>query len=267
MSPSKQNQVHDYKQDNETDWQTQLAKELQASPTEESLLQQSSASKDQKLQLAAGGVFAGVSILVGLQFPFLFPKSAPYMATPGPKIRHALKFLNETRNSRCSSSSRLATQQEPPVFVDLGSGDGQAVYEAARLGYRAIGIEFNWTLWAISSIRRQLFWTPRQKALSSFLRSDFHSYNLRDADTIMIFAIPKTMPILGTKIQTECRPGTEILAYRFGIPLALEGEDAAGDDKAEDESTTPDAIEEVRLSADLIYERGDMRIYQMKDHE
>ncbi|KAL3907081.1 MAG: hypothetical protein SGILL_009015 [Bacillariaceae sp.] len=255
MSPSNQNTNPAYKEgEGDSDWQTQLAKELQAPPPQQS----PAANKDQKLRIAAGGVFAGVSILVGLQFPFLFPKSAPYMATPGPKIRHALKFLNETRRSR------LTNVTQAPTFVDLGSGDGQAVYEAARLGYRSIGIEFNWTLWAISLIRRQLFWTPQQKALSSFLRSDFNSYNLRDADTIMIFAIPKTMPILGTKIQTECRPGTEILAYRFGIPLALEPDD---EDEAGGESLTLDDMEEVRLSADLIYERGDMRIYQMKGNE
>jgi SAM-dependent methyltransferase len=255
MSPL--NEVGGNKNKVEENWQLQLAKELQAP------LPENSAQYDtQKLKVAAGGVFVGVSILIGLQFPFLFPKSAPYMATPGPKIRHALEYLNQTRSVRRSNISSGLCKQ-PPLFVDLGSGDGQAVYEAARLGYRAIGIEFNWTLWAISSLRRRMFWTAQERALSMFLRRDFHSYNLCDADTIMIFAIPKTMPILGTKIQTECKPGTEILAYRFGIPLATEDAENAGEDS---NNTSPsDTVAVVRLSADLIYERGDMRIYQMKD--
>ncbi|KAG7352491.1 RNA methylase [Nitzschia inconspicua] len=218
----------------------------------------SMASNSNRSMVAAAGIVAGVSVLVGLQFPFLFPKSAPYMATPGPKIRHALKFLKKTRRRDSDKNP-----SQPPVFVDLGSGDGQAVYEAARLGYRAIGIEFNWTLWAISSMRRQLFWTRQEKALSSFLRQDFHSYNLKNADTIMIFAIPKTMPILGSKIQLECGPGTDIVAYRFGIPLAIENSES---DLSQDKPSRPldESEQAVRLHADLIYDRADMRIYRTK---
>lgn len=218
---------------------------------------------------AAGGIAAAAAavsmttLIVGLQFPFLFPKSAPYMATPGPKIRHALQFLLLQKNSRKRKSSS-SLSLSPPVFVDLGSGDGQAVYEAARLGYRAIGIEFNWTLWALSQIRRHLFWTSQERQLSSFFRQDFHSYNLQHADTVMIFAIPKTMPILGSKIQMECSPGTNILAYRFGIPLAMDRHD-----DSESQASTPNNKkhddEEIRLNADLIYERGDMRIYRTKE--
>ena len=127
----------------------------------------------------------GASILglVGMQFPFLFIKHAPFMATPGRKIRHALQFMERkkgtlpstststlsstsTSTSTLSSSSTptpMSTSPPPPVFVDLGSGDGQAVYEAARLGYKAVGVEFNWTLWALSSLRRQLFWSSEVK--------------------------------------------------------------------------------------------------------
>jgi hypothetical protein len=213
---------------------------------------------------AAGGIMVGVSLLVGLQFPFLFPKSAPYMATPGPKIRRALKFLNKasTKGSVVGPKGRMRGE-EPPVFVDLGSGDGQAVYEAARLGYRAVGIEFNWTLWAVSSIRRQLFWTPQEKLLSSFLCQDYHSYNLQNADTVMIFAIPRTMPVLGTKIQRECKPGTDILAYRFGIPLSGENEGLLTVNRTNDPII--DQYRNGRLYADLIYNEEDMRIYRTKD--
>lgn len=251
----------------DTQWKRELLRELQSNdhsdpPTGDS--NSNSTYNKKKSMLAAIGVVSGISLLVGLQFPFLFPKSAPYMATPGPKIRHALQFLNETRRARparARDNTQLSSQQpnekKRPLFVDLGSGDGQAVYEAARLGYRAIGIEFNWTLWAFSSIRRQLFWTPQEKALSTFLRQDFHSFNLRDADTIMIFAIPKTMPVLGTKIQVECAPGTDVLAYRFGIPLAVE--------KSTDVNSPENQIRNARLNADLIYDREDMRIYRTKD--
>jgi hypothetical protein len=211
--------------------------------------------------MAASGMMAGITIILGLQFPFLFPKSAPYMATPGSKIRRALQFLNKVTTTGSQGKGRGVGGKDPPppVFVDLGSGDGQAVYEAARLGYHAVGIEFNWTLWAISLIRRQMFWTTQEKSHSTFLRQDFHSYNLHDADTIMIFAIPRTMPVLGTKIQRECKPGTYVLAYRFGIPLSFENKDILTRD------TVPiDHDHNIRLHADLIYDQEEMRIYRTK---
>mmetsp|Transcript_6683 Transcript_6683/g.19279 ORF Transcript_6683/g.19279 Transcript_6683/m.19279 type:complete len:380 (+) Transcript_6683:93-1232(+) len=228
-----------------------------------------------------GVMVMGASILglVGMQFPFLFIKDAPFMATPSRKVQQALVFLLENAktnrhsqratmrlsspppsSSSLTSSSALSSalssssirtsspraprppRQElppwsssrsgttnanangPPVFVDLGSGDGQAVYEAAKLGYRAVGIEFNWTLWALSSLRRRFFWSADAKRRSQFLLQDFSNYNLKDADTVMIFAVPRTMPILGQKIQSECLPGTTVMAYRFEMPLA--GDDA-----------------------------------------
>lgn len=111
--------------------------------------------------MSTGMLVIGASVLglVGMQLPFLFIKHAPYMATPGRKIRDALQYLDHNRStSRIQSSLKASSTQPKRTFVDLGSGDGQAVYEAARLGYHAVGIEFNYTLWAFSSLRRQFFW-------------------------------------------------------------------------------------------------------------
>ena len=116
--------------------------------------------------LTGGMLVVGASMigLIGMQFPFLFIKNAPYMATPARKVRDALKFIDRRRNIKPPASfSMSAKQSSPPTFVDLGSGDGQAVYEAAKLGYEAVGIEFNWTLWALSSLRRQFFWSSEVK--------------------------------------------------------------------------------------------------------
>ena len=137
-----------------------------------------------KVNLTSGMLVVGASMLglVGMQIPFLFIKHAPFMATPARKIQNALKFIDRKRSvasglsaslssssSLLSSSSvsttsrRLSPAPKPPVFVDLGSGDGQAVYEAAKLGHTSVGIEFNWTLWAFSSLRRQFFWSSDVK--------------------------------------------------------------------------------------------------------
>ncbi len=249
----------------------------------------------------AGGLVAGGAIvgLLGLQFPFLFPKSAPYMATPGIKIRRALQFLKDNHDHHHPHSTAIVqnttspprygnikaawkdirpdatatvvtsphpglSSSRPPTFVDLGSGDGQAVYEAARLGYRAIGIEFNWALWAFSSLRRLFFWSKDERDRSTLVRQDFTHYDLREADTVMIFAVPRTMPVLGRKIQAECRGGTAVLAYRFPIPLAQQ-DDARGKDAGSGRGGNDD--DGMLLNADLVYDHEDMRIYRMKDKE
>jgi hypothetical protein len=179
--------------------------------------------------LVVGSVIVGV---VGLTAPFVLSKSKlPYMATPGTKIHRALKHLGKGKNGG--------------VFVDLGSGDGEAVYQAAKLGYRAIGVELNFTLWAFSSFRRQLFWSASEKERSTFIWSNFFNYNIGHANTVMIFGVTPLMKSLSQKIVEDCNPGTDVLSYRFAIPLAYDEE--------------PDL-----LKADIIYDEQEMRIYRCK---
>ena len=195
--------------------------------------------------------------LLGIQFPFLFIRNAPYMATPGRKIRTALLHLRAERLQPLQGSKTTCTLKSPPAtFVDLGSGDGVAVYEAAKLGYQSTGVEFNLTLYLLSSLRRQLFWTREIKQRSLFLRQDFLKYNLQNADTIMIFGVPRTMPLLGKKIQSECAVGTNILSYRFAIPLI---ETKGSRTRAREKKLDSD---ETRLHADCFYDREEMKIYR-----
>ena len=247
-------------------------------------------NNNDSIKLTGGMMVIGFSMLglVGLQFPFLFIKNAPYMASPSRKVRNALLHLKEevtrsnqlkvkassssSSSSSLSSSSLPSSSQPPPVFVDLGSGDGHAVYEAAKLGYQSTGIEFNWTLWAFSSLRRQLFWSKEVKKRSQFLRQDFLSYNLKSVNTIMIFGVPRTMPILGKKIQTECSLGTNILSYRFDIPLAssstspqipMQTSKTNNNKETRKNNNNNNEKEELRLQANCIYNREEMKIYRM----
>lgn len=189
------------------------------------------------LQTAGKVVGASIAVILGLTAPFVFVRSPlPYMATPGSKIRLALQYLNKAQDPRRN------------LFVDLGSGDGEAVYQAARLGYRAVGIELNFTMWAFSSARRILFWSPEEKANSTILWKNFFDYNLEHANTVMIFGVTPLMRPLSEKIAKECRPGTDVLSYRFGIPLA----------------NTKQPGTESLLRADIVYDQQEMRIYRYK---
>jgi hypothetical protein len=183
----------------------------------------------------AGFFFAStVGLMVGLTAPFVFNKSAlPYMATPKEKVRRALKFLKKG---------------ESGVFVDLGSGDGEAVYQAAKIGYRSVGMETNFTLWAFSSLRRQLFWSSAERARSSFVWGNMFDYHLQkdlQANTVMIFGVTPLMKSLSEKLALECPPGTHVLSYRFAIPLEHDEQPQL-------------------LNANIVYDQQEMRIYESK---
>ena len=188
----------------------------------------------------AGFVFASaVGLTVGLTAPFIFSRSIlPYMATPKEKVKRALEHLGKGQITR--------KDPNPPGgrFLDLGSGDGEAVYQAAKLGYQATGLELNFTLWAFASLRRRLFWPAEVRSRSRFVWGDMFEQDLREADTVMIFGVNPLMKRISQKLRTECPPGTHVLSYRFAIPLAY--------------TDQPDL-----LQAKIVYDEQEMRIYQV----
>lgn len=196
-----------------------------------------------------------VGVICGLTAPFVFTRTVlPYMATPKGKVEAALRFCLQNRSSPTTTTlhgKRRATPQ-PPVFVDLGSGDGEAVKQAAKLGYRAIGLELNFTMWLVSSIRRQLFFSAGERARSQIIWGNMfdHSLGIKNgwkADTVMIFGVTPLMPSISRKLQAECQPGTQILAYRFGIPLC---------------HPNIQRSEGSLLRGRIVYDRQEMRIYE-----
>ena len=182
----------------------------------------------------AGFIFASaVGLSVGLTAPFVFSRSSlPYMATPKDKVKRALQHLGKGKNGN-------------GIFLDLGSGDGEAVYQAAKLGYRATGLELNFTLWAFSSIRRRLFWPKEIREKSNFIWGDMFKQDIQHVNTIMIFGVNPLMMPISQKLRSECSSGTHILSYRFAIPLAFDKQ--------------PDL-----LKAKIIYDEQEMRIYEAR---
>lgn len=185
-----------------------------------------------KNRVVLSGCIFGATVIgtLSLISPFVLTRSPlPYMATPGHKIRHALEFVkNKKKTNR---------------FVDLGSGDGEGVYQAVLSGYRiATGIELNRTLYYFSRIRRQ-FWSANLRRRSNFLKQDFFSYNLTDADTCMIFGVTPLMEPISRKLAKECSSGTHVLSYRFKLPLATEEDPGL-------------------LKASIVYDVDEMRVYE-----
>lgn len=97
-------------------------------------------------------------------------------------------------------------------FIDLGSGDGRIVMEAAKSDAICTGIEINPTLLVWSRVRA---WMRGQAGKVSFQRQNLWLTDVSEADVVSIFFIHPKMNKLMKKLQREMKPGAKVLSYRF----------------------------------------------------
>src|SRR3989338_8557944 len=129
-----------------------------------------------------------------------YAKSAPFVRSG----RRKIKIMFE-----------LAAVKPEEVVVDLGSGDGTLVIEAAGRGARAIGVEMNPLLVLISR------WKARWQNvgdLVTIVRGDLQQYYLHGADVIFLYLMPKGMEQLQNKIVSEAKSGARIVSNAFPLP-------------------------------------------------
>lgn len=108
----------------------------------------------------------------------------------------------------------LAGVTAKDYVIDLGSGDGRTVIAAARRGARALGVEYNPDMVALS----------RQEALRAgvadrarFVEGDMYEADVSDADVLALFLLTENLRKLSpTFLALE--PGTRIVSNTFTIP-------------------------------------------------
>jgi SAM-dependent methyltransferase len=102
--------------------------------------------------------------------------------------------------------------------VDLGSGDGRNVIAAARRGARALGVEYNPEMVALSQ-RRAKEAGVADKA--QFVQGDMYAADISKANVMALFLLPSNMLQLRSKFF-NLAPGSRIVSNTFG----MEGWDA-----------------------------------------
>ncbi len=107
----------------------------------------------------------------------------------------------------------LADLKPGEMLIDLGSGDGRLLREAARRGARGIGYEINPWLYLVSRI---VLWRYR-KRVRVHLR-DYWLLPLPEADVIYVFLIERYMERLDEKLGREIARPTRVVSYVFSIP-------------------------------------------------
>jgi SAM-dependent methyltransferase len=107
----------------------------------------------------------------------------------------------------------LAQVTPKDYVIDLGSGDGRTVIAAAKRGARALGVEFNPDLVALSK-RKAMAAGVAGKA--SFIKADFYTLDLSKATVITMFLLPEINMKLRPKLL-GLKPGTRIVSNSFSM--------------------------------------------------
>ena len=102
--------------------------------------------------------------------------------------------------------------QKNEKYLELGCGDGRLVRAAARRGAHAVGYELNPVLWFIAWLR-SIGHKNETIKLGNFWKVD-----LRTADVVMAFLVPRTMPRLERKADAQMKKSARLVSYIFPMP-------------------------------------------------
>jgi cyclopropane fatty-acyl-phospholipid synthase-like methyltransferase len=133
--------------------------------------------------------------LILIPFPIIGFIGAPYY----PSARKRVKKMID-----------LAKLKKSDVVVDLGSGDGRIVEEAAKIeGVEAHGVELNPFLALFTRIKF------RGKKNIKIMNKSMWNVDLRGYTRIFLFCLPKEMQKFEKKLKNELKPGTLIISNIF----------------------------------------------------
>lgn len=99
------------------------------------------------------------------------------------------------------------------VVVDLGSGDGRIVIEAAKRGATAIGIEFNPDLVKLSEFRAKAEGVADK---TTFLNMDLFEYDLSGATVVTMYLLSDLNLRLRPSLL-KLKPGTRLVSNTFDM--------------------------------------------------
>ncbi|KAI5700705.1 hypothetical protein M8J75_002184 [Diaphorina citri] len=150
------------------------------------------------LALSGGTALALTTICYSFVSPAFRKITLPYVPATPTQINNILKAL-EGRSGK---------------LIDLGSGDGRIVVEAAKKGFKSDGVELNPWLVLYSK------WSAWRNGVSqdcSFFKTDLWKYPLTPYPNIVIFGVEQMMSPLEDKFHKEL-VNSRVIACRF--PLA-----------------------------------------------
>ncbi len=105
----------------------------------------------------------------------------------------------------------IARVSSSDFVIDLGSGDGRTVISAAKLGAKAMGVEFNPDMVALSKENAK---KEGVEKLVDFVQGDLFETDLSKATVITMFLLPEINLKLRPKLL-DLKPGTRVVSNTF----------------------------------------------------
>jgi SAM-dependent methyltransferase len=99
--------------------------------------------------------------------------------------------------------------------MDLGSGDGRNVIMAAKRGARALGVEYNPEMVALS---RRNAAKEGVAERARFVQGDMFEADISQATVMALFLLPDNLRKLTPKFLSQLKPGTRLVMNGFPIP-------------------------------------------------
>ncbi|HEV2008659.1 MAG TPA: methyltransferase domain-containing protein [Burkholderiales bacterium] len=124
----------------------------------------------------------------------------PYVSTPWNVVAAMLDIARVNTND---------------YLIDLGSGDGRIVIEAAKtLGVRGMGVELDGNLVFVSREEAK-----RQGVTGkvSFAQGNLFNFDISNATVLTIYLLPQINLQLRPRLLTQLRPGTRVVAHDFDM--------------------------------------------------
>jgi SAM-dependent methyltransferase len=110
--------------------------------------------------------------------------------------------------------------------IDLGSGDGRNVIAAAKLGARALGVEYNPDMVELSKKNAVKAGVAER---AQFVQGDMYEADFSKATVLALFLLPNNLEKLRDKIF-NLQPGTRVVLDHFSITDWIPDESVTIDD-------------------------------------
>jgi SAM-dependent methyltransferase len=119
-----------------------------------------------------------------------------------------------TPNALVEKMLDMARVTPKDYVVDLGSGDGRNVIAAAKRGARALGVEFEPDMVALS---RRLADARGVSGKARFVQGDMYEADISQASVLALFLLPVNLAKLMPRFL-DLAPGTRIVVNAYQIP-------------------------------------------------
>ncbi len=141
--------------------------------------------------------------------------SLPSLAQPGPFVGQPGKDVIWVPTPYVLVEKMLDMARVTPqdYVIDLGSGDGRNVIAAAKRGARALGVEYDRTLYEVAlKNAREAGVAERAR----FVEGDMFEADVSAATVLALFLLPDNLQKLKPKFE-RMKPGTRIVTNGFPI--------------------------------------------------